>query len=597
MRSLLRACDRNRATRREALGLLAAGAMTAQFLIAPAQATHHHTQTPDTTSAPASSSLTRFLKTERVPWLHLIKLGATRTGAPLSALIIGHSAHPQQTTNRSRLVVLLSPALDHSGHAVRIFAVQLIRQWLKMPAPVRHHLMQRLLLVFFLGRGYRPMTLASDAFHWPTDLPKPSSTHSQNLLLAETPTTRAWLTLFARWHPALVTEMITRHSAAWRDNFLFGGTPVALLAPKLARLTTRLVTDVRTIWRHSHIAVGTWMQPRNPEDPDSGVQTISASPTHILGYSALADVLAVQWICNGHTAIRQQIRQIAQMGSGWISVLTREATPLLRAEHQLATEAQDHYATFRKGFSIHEVLKRSLDRFLLRTYAYSETLSPISGTVWIRYDWNKPRNYLVPRYGRLAGRDSLPDIAGFVIPAGFPRAVQTLRIHGIQTDEITSSMTLKIRTDRLSHIRWKRSKHNPLPVIASFDTTPEIREFVYPPGSVFIPINQPLARLIVLLLDAQSPLSLFRLGYFRAMFSPLHIHPQSALETLARTLLRKHPRLARRFVDRIMHPAFAESPTARLDFFYRYVFQDPVSPGLYPIGTLRHAPLALLQTP
>gem|GEM_PF-3627375 len=595
MQSFMRVSTRDRAIRREIPGFLVAGMMIARFLMTPVQAAHLRSPTGNAPSASTSSTLAHLLETERAPWLHLLPLGRTRTGHPLYALVFGHSADPRNATNGSRLVVLLSPTLDHSGHAVRIFAAQLIRQWLRTPAPVRRHLMQQVLLVFFLGRGYRPMTRAGDAFHWPPDLPRPSNTHSQNLLLAQTPTTRAWLTLFADWHPALITEMVTNHSAAWRDNFLFGGTPTALLAPELGQLSTKLVRAARMIWNHAHIAVGTWMQPRNHENPASGVETLSASPSHILGYSALANILAVQWVCNGHTASRQQTRQIARMGSDWISVLARQAVPLLRIEHELAREARNHYTAFRKRFSVRDVLMRSSGGFLLRTYAYSETLSPISGAVWVRYERSEPRNYLVPRYGRLEGHDPLPDIVGYIIPAGFARAVRTLRMHGIQIDAITSPVKLEVRTDRLSHIRWKRLRYAPLPVIGSFDTAPELRQFVYPPGSVFIPVNQPLARIIVLLLDARSPLSLFRLGYFRTIFKPLHIRPQSALETLARTLLRRHPRLARRFVNRIMHPAFAGNPTARLDFFYRYVFQDPVSPDLYPVGALRHIPLNLVQ--
>ncbi len=594
----LRVSVRTQAICAKTLCLLAAGSwVIGYWAAAPVQATPLPSPPNDAHAIRTSSPLARLLKTEHVSWLHLQPLGQTRTGRPLFALIVGHPAHSRADAKGSRLVVLLSPALDHSGRAVRTLATQIIRQWSRTPALRRRHRMQRVLLVFFLGRGYRPVPQPHADFGWPADLPKPSSTHPQNLLLAMTPTTRAWLTLFEHWHPALVTEMVTRHSAAWRDSFLFGGTPTKLLAPGLATLATRLVADARTSWSHAHLAVGLWMQPRNPENPGAGVETVSASPAHIIGYSALANILAVQWVFNPHVALRVETREIAKMGSAWISVLARAAKPLLETEHQLAIEARYHYPAFRTRFSVHDVLKRSPDAFLLRTYAYSETLSPISGTIWVRYDRNMPRNYLVPRYSRLEGLDPLPDIAGYVIPAGFSSAVEILRMHGIQIQDISSPVKLRVGTERLSHIRWQRTRHNALPVIASFDTVAETREFVYPPGSVFIPVNQRLARIVVLLLDPQSPFSLFRLGYFNSIFNPLPIHPQSALETLARTLLRKHPRLARRFVARIMHPAFAENPTARLDFFYRYVFRDPVSPDLYPVGTLRHAPLHLGRSP
>ena len=587
-RSLLSADARNRTPRQGLWCFLTAGLGLALLLVAPVQADAPHAPQDVTRTASASSPLALFLKHEHKPWLHLKLIGKTRTDHPLFALIVGNPLHTREAGGESRLVILLTPALDDSGQAVRDFAIHLIQQWSTEPA-----LMQHVLLVFFLGRGYRPQAQTRAIFHWPNDLPNPSAVYAQNLLLAQTPTTQAWLKLFVRWHPDLVTEITISRKAAWRDGFLFGGTPTALLPTELGQLAKQLTNEAQAIWGHADLAVGTWMQTRNPENPAWGVQTLSASPRHILGYSAFANVPAFHLVCNDRNPDHHKSLLMTRMISNWITLLARKGTLLLRAEHHIATEIRFHYGAFRKRFPIYTKLERSPAGFLLRTYAYTETLSPISGTVWTRYEWNLPRNYLVPRYSRLSGRDPMPELTGYMIPAGFPQVISILRMHGIQTKRLLAPLKLEVQTDRLSHIQWGRSKQGPDRDIDSFNAKPEIRYFVYPAGSVFVPIRQPLARLIYLLLDIQSPLNLYRLGYFSAIFKPLHIRPQGALETLARTLLRHHPHLARRFLVRIMHSGFSGNPSARLDFFYRYLFQDPISPSLYPVDRL---PRALPQT-
>ena len=573
------------------MGLLATGLLITSAWADPAEAARPHPPIPH-----SSSPLAALLKTVEAPWLHLVPLGSTDTEQPLDALVFGDSARPTRAARQSKLVVLVTPGLDRSGHAVRAFAARLIQHWLQTPALARRQLMQQVLLVLFLGRGFRPWPAPRDPAFQGLDLIPPSNAHSQNLLWAQTATTQAWLRLFDEWHPAWVTEMVTDRSAAWRGSTLFGGTPTDLLAPSVAQQAEAILSDARMAWHHSHIRVGNWIQLRHPGNPSLGVETVSASPAHIVGYTALTDVPAVQWLWHPATGSSPSIRQITRMGMEWIQVLAHQAGALLKAEDQVARESRTDYSQYRKAFSVNNKLARSPGGYLLKTYAYSETLSPISGTVWVRYERDHPRNYLVPRYGRLTGHDPLPNIAGYVIPAGFPRVLHILRAQGIRMDTLATAATLTVHVDRLRHLRWDLDRDQSRMRIRSFKVVPQHRSFVFPPGSVFVPIQQPDARLVVLLLDIRSRLSLFRQGYFNRIFQPVHTDHQTALEVLARTLLRTHPHLARRFLDRIRHPAFAGSPAARLDFFYRYVFHDPISPDLYPIGALQHTPVDTVLT-
>ena len=87
-------------------------------------------------------------------------------------------------------------------------------------------------------------------------------------------------------------------------------------------------------------------------------------------------------------------------------------------------------------------------------------------------------------------------------------------------------------------------------------------------GALFVPIAQPLARLVMALLEPRAPDSLAAWGFFNACFEQKeHMEPYVA-EQIAREMLEKSPQLSAEFTNRLTQDAaFAADPGARLDFF------------------------------
>jgi hypothetical protein len=98
------------------------------------------------------------------------------------------------------------------------------------------------------------------------------------------------------------------------------------------------------------------------------------------------------------------------------------------------------------------------------------------------------------------------------------------------------------------------------------DWQPEKREI--PAGSLFVPIAQPRAELIMTLLEPQAPDSLVSWGFFNAAFERKEYMESYVAEAVAEDML-KDPAVRAEFEKRVASdPGFAKSPAARLDFFY-----------------------------
>jgi hypothetical protein len=103
-------------------------------------------------------------------------------------------------------------------------------------------------------------------------------------------------------------------------------------------------------------------------------------------------------------------------------------------------------------------------------------------------------------------------------------------------------------------------------------------------GAVFVPIAQPLARLVMHLLEPEAPDSFAAWGFFNACFEQKEYLEPYVAEQIARTMLAEQPDLAAQFARRLKEdPAFAASAPARLDFFLRHHSSWDSHYNLYPV--------------
>jgi hypothetical protein len=110
---------------------------------------------------------------------------------------------------------------------------------------------------------------------------------------------------------------------------------------------------------------------------------------------------------------------------------------------------------------------------------------------------------------------------------------------------------------------------------------------VFPRGSLLIPLDQPLAKLAINLLEPEAPDSLLSWGFFNAIFEQKEYGESYILEGLAREMMADDPKLREEFEERLVNDAdFAANPAERLHFFYqRSKYWDPYM-NVYPVGRI-----------
>ncbi len=205
-----------------------------------------------------------------------------------------------------------------------------------------------------------------------------------------------------------------------------------------------------------------------------------------------------------------------------------------------------------------------------RGYAYEQRPSELSGGTWIVYDEQTPQVWKVPLFEQLepAIRVTAPR-AGYVVDGGFaPAVAELLAHHGIDHHPVPGEPRLELEAFRATKVTHAPPYEGRTRAAIEGAWAPETRTLER--GAIFVPIAQPLGRLVLHLLDPALPDSLAQWGHFNVAFERKEYMEAYVAEEAARAMLAKDPALRARFdADVAADPELARSPARRLDWFYR----------------------------
>ena len=221
-----------------------------------------------------------------------------------------------------------------------------------------------------------------------------------------------------------------------------------------------------------------------------------------------------------------------------------------------------------------------------RGYEYTRTPSDTSGALMTRYDESRPQVW------KMALRDDVrPDLtvtapqAGYLVPSSHaPMVAAKLGQHAIAFRTLRSPLEkTRVETFRADRVKFStQSFEGHQQVALEGAWMAETRDVGA--GSLFVPIAQAKARLVMALLEPRAPDSLVAWGAFNTAFEQKESMEPYVAEAVARERLVADPVLAAEFRSKVAGDAeFAASPAARLEFFYRRHSSWDERLNLYPV--------------
>lgn len=503
--------------------------------------------------------------------------GTTPQGRPMKALVASTSGalDPQAARHQGLPVVLIQGGIhagEIDGKDAGFLALREVLEGEAAPGAL-----DKLVWVFVpvfnvdgherFGAWNRPNQRGPVEMGWRTTAQNLNL--NRDYLKAEAPEMQAMLGLVNAWDPLAVVDLHATNGAQFEHDIAIMVEPLYAGDPALQAIGRQ--------WRDAVIAdlaeQGSLPLPFYPsfdvyDDPASGFTDNVAPPRFSTGYFWLRNRLAMlvethSWrtyperVRSTRNTVVSVLEQIAEHGQAW-----------QRAAHAADVAAsQPDPSPAPLSFKVSDQA-RTID---FRGYAYTREPSDVSGALMTRYDESTPQVWQVPL------RDDVhPDItvprpgAGYLVPVEHAALVAAkLRLHDLAFDELPALGETEVQSFRAA---GKKFGATPLEGHQTLAVTGEWAKdrARLAKGALFVPIAQPRSRVVMALLEPQAPDSLLAWGWFNNHFEAKEYMEAYVAEAVAREMLANDPSLRDTFNERLAQdPAFAASPSARLEFFYR----------------------------
>jgi hypothetical protein len=398
---------------------------------------------------------------------------------------------------------------------------------------------------------------------------------SQNLNLnrdymkAEAPETQAILALFQAWDPVVYVDLHTTDGAKFQHDVAVLVEPRDPRGDGLETTARTLEAAVETrLTALGHLPLTFYPAFEKAEDPASGFSVGVPPPRLSNGYAPLRNRLGILVETHSWSTNDRRVRTMHDVLGALFERAITDA-PAWRA----AADAADAASARLAGASVALTYKNTAASRLIdfRGFAYEKRPSDISGGTWIVYDETRPEIWRVPLLHEITPdlRVSAPR-AGYVVPAGFAAVVgQKLRAHGLRYEVIRAARRdLAVEAFRADAVTFDKPYEGR--TRARIKGAWRNEHLDLQKGSLFVPIAQPRARLVMHLMEPLAPDSLAAWGYFNAVFEQKEYMEDYVAEEEARRMLAESPALRAEFEQRLAaDPELEKSPEARLDFFYR----------------------------
>lgn len=527
------------------------------------------------------------------------EFGRTPEGRPMVALIASRSgALTPDEARRRNLPVMLMQGGIHAGEIDGKDAGFLALRELLQDRGAAGAL-KSFVLVFVpvfnvdgherVGRWNRPNQVGPEEMGWRTT--GQNFNLNRDYTKADAPEMHAMLRLLNAWDPVLYVDLHVTDGANFQHDVSNTIDPLYSGDPQLHSTANALVAELNS----KLAAMGSHPLDFYPnfvsdDDPASGFALNVSSPRFSTGYWSLHNRFGLlvethSWkdyatrVRVTHNVIATLASMMAKEGSHW-----QEQTQ--EADGRAQTLGGQAVAL---GFDNGPHVK-TID-FL--GYAYTREPSAVSGALATRYDPTKPEVWHVPLRDDVVVKTSVQaPRGGYVVTAANAAwMAEKLSLHGVHFETLARQASdAEVETFRATKVAYSQGTFEGHTTL-TFEGAWGQERRTLSAGSLFVPIAQPNARLVVALLEPQAEDSFAAWGFFNTAFEAKEYMEPYVAEQVGTDMLAHEPKVAAAFKKRLADdPAFAASPSARLEFFYRRHPSWDERMNLYPVYRVAAAP-------
>ncbi len=410
---------------------------------------------------------------------------------------------------------------------------------------------------------------------------------NRDYMKAGAPETRAWLAVWNQWKPDLFIDCHVTDGADFQYNVTYEYAHFQEVSPAIRNWMDEHFDGVVVPKVEKEGNLLTHYVEFAGREVTGGIATFIATPRFATGYTPLRNRAGLLIETHVYKPYKSRVRGTYDVLRYTIEEMNRSKASLFLANITADTQTVERGKTYdpTRQFPLTLALTDRSTPLGFKGVEYKMEDSPISGGKRIVYG-TAPLNIIIPRFDEAKIERSVAPPLYYVIPPQWTNVIEVLKVHGVSFEVQSKPLTVEVESYKLTEPKWStNSFENRITLTCKQTPIKETRTYVA--GSVLIPMEQEAANVAIHLLEPNGPDSFVYWGFFNSIFEQKEYGEGYVIERLAREMLAKDPNLQEEFNRKLLDPAFAKSPQARLRFFYErspYYLKQKV--GIYPVGRI-----------
>jgi hypothetical protein len=411
---------------------------------------------------------------------------------------------------------------------------------------------------------------------------------NRDYMKADTPETRAWLSLWNHWLPDLFIDCHVTDGADYQYNITYQhehheGVNAAVLDWERKVIDERVAPATAAAGN----VISWYLEFIDNRDLTKGIRDFNGSPRFSTGYTPIRNRPGILIETHMLKPYRPRVLGTYDFLRFTLAEVSRDPKSLLAAvraaDEKTLAEGRTYDAARR--YPLDFELTETATPYKLKALEYHTETSDISGGPYVTFG-ARPVDMAVPMFREFRVTVAVTPPLYYIVPVQWREVIAVLGAHGITMQPTTQPLEIDVETYRFVDVKWAAGPFEGR-LMPSFKTEIVRERRTYPVGSVVVPLAQYSAKVVLNLLEPEAPDSLVHWGFFNATFEQKEYAENYVLEKLAREMLAASPRLREEFQKRLASdPKFAASPRARLEFFYRRSPYWDQQMNLYPVGRI-----------
>ncbi len=523
----------------------------------------------------------------KTPYAKMFTIGTSPQGRAIECLVIAKDKEftPDKAKKSGKAIVLIQNGIHAGEIEGKDSSMILLREILVTKE--KFHLLENIILLVIpilsvdgherISRFNRPNQNGPEEMGWRTN--SWNLNLNRDYMKTDTPEIRSFLELFNNWLPDLFIDNHTTNGADYQYHVTYALEKSENIDPKLSKWGTgKFLPYVIQQTEEKGFLTSPYIVFKDGTI-ESGIVDSPAPPRLSTGYTAVQNRLGLLVETHSLKPYENRVRSTFAMNVAALELVHRDHRTLMKLNH-----TADVASSKLKSLSLVLDVSENAKPFIFKGFRYGTEESSITGNEVERYS-DEPIEIEIPIYEDVISSNRVKIPKAYIIPKEFNALIEILRLHGIAVETLHGSRTVKVEQVEFTDVKFS-SKPYEGRYCVSVSCISQKRSVSFPAGTFIVRTNQRTLRVIVHLLEPESPDSFVAWGFMNAFFERKEYAEAYIMEPIAQMMLDSSEELRQEFDELLKDEAFRNDASARLDFFYKRSPYFDINENKYPIFRL-----------